>query len=99
MPTNAEISTLLGELGVATLGECGARPMRTRVKPVWAGATLAAPAYPVRCTPGDNLAIHVAVARAPEGSALVVDVGSNASSATGARCSPPAPRRGASPDW
>ncbi len=76
MPTNAEISTLLGGLGVATLGESGARPMRNRVKPVWAGATLAAPAYPVRCTTGDNLAIHVAVARAPEGSALVVDVGS-----------------------
>jgi 4-hydroxy-4-methyl-2-oxoglutarate aldolase len=33
------------------------------------------PAYPVRCTPGDNLAIHVAAARAPEGSVLVVDVG------------------------
>ena len=43
--------------------------------PVWSGAVLAAPAFPVSCTPGDNLAIHVAVARAPEGSALVVDVG------------------------
>jgi 4-hydroxy-4-methyl-2-oxoglutarate aldolase len=42
---------------------------------VWSGATLAAPAFPVRCTPGDNLAVHVAVARAPEGSALAVDVG------------------------
>ena len=30
---------------------------------------------PVRCTAGDNLAIHVAVANAPSGSALVVDVG------------------------
>jgi 4-hydroxy-4-methyl-2-oxoglutarate aldolase len=29
----------------------------------------------VRCTPGDNLAIHVGVARAPAGAALVVDVG------------------------
>jgi 4-hydroxy-4-methyl-2-oxoglutarate aldolase len=36
---------------------------------------LAAPAFPVRCTPGDNLAVHVAVTRAPTGSALVVDVG------------------------
>jgi 4-hydroxy-4-methyl-2-oxoglutarate aldolase len=36
---------------------------------------MAAPAFPVRCTPGDNLAIHVAVARAPAGSALAVDVG------------------------
>jgi 4-hydroxy-4-methyl-2-oxoglutarate aldolase len=29
----------------------------------------------VRCAPGDNLAIHVAVATAPAGHALVVDVG------------------------
>ena len=64
------------ELGSATLGESGGRPMRARVRPVWTGATLAAPAFPVRCTPGDNLAIHVAVTRAPVGHALVVDVGS-----------------------
>jgi 4-hydroxy-4-methyl-2-oxoglutarate aldolase len=63
------------QLGTATLGESGARPMRNRVRAAWPGATLAAPAYPVRCTPGDNLAIHVGVARAPAGSALVVDVG------------------------
>jgi 4-hydroxy-4-methyl-2-oxoglutarate aldolase len=36
---------------------------------------VAAPAYPVRCTPGYNLAIHVAVTAAPAGSVLVVDVG------------------------
>jgi 4-hydroxy-4-methyl-2-oxoglutarate aldolase len=29
----------------------------------------------VSCTPGDNLAVHVAVTRAPAGSVLVVDVG------------------------
>jgi 4-hydroxy-4-methyl-2-oxoglutarate aldolase len=63
------------DLGVATLGESGAQPMRARLRPVWPGARLAAPAFPVSCTPGDNLAIHVAVARAPAGSALVVDVG------------------------
>jgi 4-hydroxy-4-methyl-2-oxoglutarate aldolase len=63
------------ELGAATLGESGARPMRARIRPVWPGARLAAAAYPVWCTPGDNLAIHVSVARAPAGSALVVDVG------------------------
>jgi len=49
--------------------------MPPRIRPVWPGATVAAPAYPVRCTPGDNLAIHVAVTRAPAGSVLVVDVG------------------------
>jgi 4-hydroxy-4-methyl-2-oxoglutarate aldolase len=62
-------------LGAATLGESGARAMHNRMRPAWPGARLAAPAFPVRCTPGDNLAIHVAVARAPAGSALVVDVG------------------------
>jgi len=36
---------------------------------------VAAPAYPVGCTPGDNLAVHVAVTKAPRGSVLVVDVG------------------------
>jgi 4-hydroxy-4-methyl-2-oxoglutarate aldolase len=49
--------------------------MRARIRPAWTGAALAAPAFPVVCTPGDNLAIHVAVARAPEGHALVVTVG------------------------
>ena len=49
--------------------------MRARIKAAWPGARLAAPAYPVRCTPGDNLAVHVAVARAPAGAALAVDVG------------------------
>jgi 4-hydroxy-4-methyl-2-oxoglutarate aldolase len=62
-------------LGAATLGETGGRTMRPRVKAVWSGARISAPAYPVRCTPGDNLAIHVAVTTAPPGSVLVVDVG------------------------
>jgi 4-hydroxy-4-methyl-2-oxoglutarate aldolase len=62
-------------LGAATVGETGGRPMQSRIRPVWPAARLAAPAFAVRCTPGDNLAIHVAVARAPAGSALVVDVG------------------------
>ena len=72
MPEPAE---QLLELGAATLGESGGRPMLARIRPVWRGARLAAPAFTVRCTSGDNLAVHVAVARAPAGSALVVDVG------------------------
>jgi len=68
----------LQALGSATIGESGGIPMRPRVRAVWPGARLAAPAFPVRCTPGDNLAIHVAVAAAPPGSALVVDVGEEA---------------------
>ncbi len=62
-------------LGAATLGEAGGRPMRSGIRPLWPGARLAAPAFAVRCTSGDNLAIHVAVARAPAGSALAVDAG------------------------
>ncbi len=63
------------ELGAATVGESGGTAMRARIRAAWAGARFAAPAYPVRCTPGDNLAIHVAVAEAPKGYALAVDVG------------------------
>ncbi|MGH9018033.1 MAG: RraA family protein [Acidimicrobiales bacterium] len=68
-------AAVLLTLGAATLGESGGVPMAPRVKAVWPGARLAAPAYPVRCTPGDNLAIHVAVTTAPAGHVLVVDVG------------------------
>jgi 4-hydroxy-4-methyl-2-oxoglutarate aldolase len=60
-------------LGAATLGESGARQMAPRMKPAWAGARLAAPALTVLCAEGDNLAVHVAVAGAPAGVALVVE--------------------------
>jgi 4-hydroxy-4-methyl-2-oxoglutarate aldolase len=62
-------------LGAATLGESGARRMHARVKPAWSGARVAGRVFPVRCSPGDNLAIHVAVTRAPAGSVLVADMG------------------------
>jgi 4-hydroxy-4-methyl-2-oxoglutarate aldolase len=75
MPTEDAAARALLELGAATLGESGGSAMRARVKPAWPGAVLAAPAFPVRCTPGDNLAVHVAVTCAPAGSALAVDVG------------------------
>jgi 4-hydroxy-4-methyl-2-oxoglutarate aldolase len=73
--TDYEIKEALLELGSATLGESGGRAMKPRIKAAWAGARLAAPAVPVRCAAGDNLAIHVAVARAASGSVLVADVG------------------------
>jgi 4-hydroxy-4-methyl-2-oxoglutarate aldolase len=71
----AEPTDTLLELGAATVGEAGGSAMAPRVRPVWAGARLAAPAFTVRCTPGDNLGVHAGVARAPAGSALVVEVG------------------------
>lgn len=70
-----EIAGALAALGAATLGESGGRRCPQRLRPAWPGASLCAPAYPVSCTPGDNLAVHVAVTRAPQGSVLVVDVG------------------------
>lgn len=75
MATNEATAHSLLSLGSATLGESGAEPFPPRIRPVWSGARLAAPAFPVRCTPGDNLAVHVAVTTAPTGSVLVVDVG------------------------
>lgn len=75
MAIDEEVRRSLLELGSATLGETGGRAMHPRVKAVWPGARVAAPVVPVTCAPGDNLAIHVAVARAPEGSVLVADVG------------------------
>jgi 4-hydroxy-4-methyl-2-oxoglutarate aldolase len=73
--SNDDTAAALLELGAATLGEAGGHAMRARIRAAWPGARFAAPAYPVHCTPGDNLAIHVAVAEAPAGHALVVDVG------------------------
>jgi 4-hydroxy-4-methyl-2-oxoglutarate aldolase len=63
------------QLGAATLGESGGRPMSPRVRAAWHGARISAPAFPVICAAGDNLAIHVAVAEAPAGYVLVVSVG------------------------
>ena len=70
-----DLAAALGALGSATLGESGGRAADRRLRPAWPGAALAAPVYPVGCAPGDNLAVHVAVTRAPKGSALAVDVG------------------------
>ena len=69
-----EVEELL-ELGSATLGESGARLASPRLRAAWPGAKVAGPVLPVRCTPGDNLAVHVAVAAASPGSVLAVDVG------------------------
>jgi 4-hydroxy-4-methyl-2-oxoglutarate aldolase len=70
-----DVAAALAGLGSATLGESGGHAAHRRLRPVWPGASIAAPAYPVGCTPGDNLAVHVAVTNAPRGSVLVVDVG------------------------
>lgn len=68
------LADTLTAVGTVALARCGGRPFGAHLFSVWPGAAFAATAFPVRCTPGDNLAIHVAVAQAPPGSALVVDV-------------------------
>lgn len=62
-------------LGTSTLCEASGLPcsLDPALRPVWKGAALAGPAFPVACAPGDNLGIHVAMERAPRGSILVVD--------------------------
>lgn len=65
---------LLG-FGAATVGEAGGRTMSPRIRAAWCGARLCGPALTVRCSPGDNLPIHVAVARARAGTVLVASVG------------------------
>jgi 4-hydroxy-4-methyl-2-oxoglutarate aldolase len=71
----SEYVDAFAQLGAATVGESGGRPMSPRVRAAWPGARISAPAFPVTCAAGDNLAIHVAVAEAPPGSVLVVSVG------------------------
>jgi len=70
-----EHAAAFAQLGSATLGESGGHPMAPRMKAAWLGAHISAPAYPVTCAAGDNLAIHVAVAEAPAGHVLVASVG------------------------
>lgn len=62
------------QLGAATLGESGGRALAPRIKAVWPGAAVVGPAFTVVCATGDNLAVHAAVAEAPAGSVLCVEV-------------------------
>jgi 4-hydroxy-4-methyl-2-oxoglutarate aldolase len=62
----------LMQLGSATLGESGATALSPGIKPMWKGAQFSGPAATVVCAPGDNLAIHAAVASAMPGTVLAV---------------------------
>ncbi len=72
---NDDLALAFAELGAATLGESGGRAMAPRIRPVWRGARVSGPAFPIACSAADNLAIHVGVAEAPRGSVLVASVG------------------------
>jgi 4-hydroxy-4-methyl-2-oxoglutarate aldolase len=68
-------SARLAALGTATLWEAAddARLPKVRLRPIAPGMRLAGPARTVRCRPGDNLALHLAIAAAQAGDVLVVD--------------------------
>lgn len=75
---HSDIAARALKLGTSTLFEasgldCAVDPA---IRSVWPGAAMAAPAYPLQCTPGDNLAIHIAMERAPRGSVPVVGTSS-----------------------
>ncbi len=62
-------------LGTSTLHEASGLPTSSvdpAIRTVWPGASVAGPAFPLECSPGDNLAIHIAMEQAPRGSVLVV---------------------------
>ncbi|WP_232080855.1 RraA family protein [Variovorax sp. SRS16] len=70
--------TLARKLGTSTLYEASgltSSSVDPAIRTLWAGASIAGPAYPVECSPGDNLAIHIALKNVPRGSVLVVGAG------------------------
>ncbi len=73
----ADFASRARTLGSATLYEASGLPCAVDplVRTIWSGAFIAAPAYPLVCSPGDNLAIHIAMERVPRGSVLVVGTG------------------------
>jgi 4-hydroxy-4-methyl-2-oxoglutarate aldolase len=70
----ADLCGLLGRLGVSTVHEAYGRIglMKTYMRPIWAGASIAGPAVTVLAQPGDNWMIHVAVEQCQKGDVLVV---------------------------
>ncbi|MDN7878919.1 RraA family protein [Burkholderia aenigmatica] len=66
------------KLGTSTLYEASGLATSSvdpAIRTVWPGASIAGPAYPLECSPGDNLSIHIAMEQVPRGSVLVVSTG------------------------
>jgi len=68
----------VANLSAATLHEAAGRvgALPCAIRPLSPTMRICAPAFPVRCAPGSNLALHHAIYAAQEGDALIVDVGS-----------------------
>lgn len=72
------ISEQARALGTSTLYEASGistTAVDSKIRTVWPGASIAGPAFPLECSPGDNLSIHIAMERVPRGSVLVVSTG------------------------
>jgi 4-hydroxy-4-methyl-2-oxoglutarate aldolase len=74
---NSKLIDLLREFDAATLYEAAGQKgmIDPAIRPAWPGAALCGPAATVRCPPGDNLALHQAVAATQPGVVLVASVG------------------------
>ncbi|WP_321806609.1 dimethylmenaquinone methyltransferase [Burkholderia sp. BCC1993] len=66
------------KLGTSTLFEASGlstSAVDPAIRTVWPGASVAGPAFPLECSPGDNLSIHIAMEQVPRGSVLVISTG------------------------
>jgi 4-hydroxy-4-methyl-2-oxoglutarate aldolase len=72
---DADLREELLRLGSATVYEAAGAEgaLDPAIAPIWPGARVCGPALPVQCSPGDNLAIHLALEAAEAGVVLVVD--------------------------
>ena len=76
------LAARMAALGTATIGEAApsARIVALPLSPLAPDMVAAGPALTVRCRPGDNLALHRAIAAAVPGDVLVVDYGGSTES-------------------
>ena len=76
------LAARMAALGTATIGETApsARIVALPLRPLAPNMVAAGPALTVRCRPGDNLALHRAIAAAVPGDVLVVDYGGSTES-------------------
>ncbi|RQU29874.1 dimethylmenaquinone methyltransferase [Burkholderia cenocepacia] len=66
------------KLGTSTLFEASGlstSAVDPAIRTLWPGASVAGPAFPLECSPGDNLSIHIAMEEVPRGSVLVISTG------------------------
>lgn len=72
-----DMLTALGQQAVTTVYEAAGRvgAMEHAIRPMTTGLALCGQALTVRCQPGDNLTLHVAIALAQPGDVIVADVG------------------------